>query len=167
MRWSISWNENWQGKPKYSEKTCPNATLSTTYPTWHDLGSNPGRCSGKLATNRLSYGTAFPTSNKDSFCLTGLDWIGNCPPWRRRQIQPPVHCGRYLNYRPWTMYRGRFYETVMSGCCHKPSELHFRGASVMLVLESFCSCLTGITGCLVVLRGISWAFMNEYCNILQ
>jgi hypothetical protein len=34
--WSISWNENWQGKPKYSEETCPSATLSTTYPdlTW-------------------------------------------------------------------------------------------------------------------------------------
>jgi hypothetical protein len=24
------WNEDWQGKPKYSEKTCPSATLSTT-----------------------------------------------------------------------------------------------------------------------------------------
>jgi hypothetical protein len=28
------WNEDWQGKPKYSEKTCPSATLSTTNPTW-------------------------------------------------------------------------------------------------------------------------------------
>jgi hypothetical protein len=27
------WNEDWQGKPKYSEKTCPSATLSTTNPT--------------------------------------------------------------------------------------------------------------------------------------
>jgi hypothetical protein len=26
----IRWNENWQGKPKYSEKTCTSATLSTT-----------------------------------------------------------------------------------------------------------------------------------------
>jgi hypothetical protein len=56
--WSSWWNENWQGKPKHSEKTCPSATLSTTNPTWPDLGSNPGRCGGKLATNRLSYGTA-------------------------------------------------------------------------------------------------------------
>jgi hypothetical protein len=31
--WSSQWNENWQGKPKYSEKTCPNANLSTTNPT--------------------------------------------------------------------------------------------------------------------------------------
>jgi hypothetical protein len=24
------WNEDWQGKQKYSEKTCPSATLTTT-----------------------------------------------------------------------------------------------------------------------------------------
>jgi hypothetical protein len=28
--WSNWWNENWQGKPKYSEKICPSATLYTT-----------------------------------------------------------------------------------------------------------------------------------------
>jgi hypothetical protein len=26
--WSNWWNEDWQRKPKYSEKTCPSATLS-------------------------------------------------------------------------------------------------------------------------------------------
>jgi hypothetical protein len=57
--WSSRWNENWQEKPKYSDKTCPSATLSTTNPTWTDLGSNPGRRSGKPAANRLSYGTAY------------------------------------------------------------------------------------------------------------
>jgi hypothetical protein len=57
--WSSRWNENWHGKPKYSEKTCPSATLFTTNPTWPDLGSNLGRRGGKLATNRLSYGTAY------------------------------------------------------------------------------------------------------------
>jgi hypothetical protein len=40
--WRILWNEDWQGKQKYSEKTLPSATLSTTYPTWPDPGSNPG-----------------------------------------------------------------------------------------------------------------------------
>jgi hypothetical protein len=49
---------NWQGNPKYSEKTCPVANLSTTNPTWPDPGSNPGRRGGKPATNRLSYGAA-------------------------------------------------------------------------------------------------------------
>jgi hypothetical protein len=42
------------GKPKYSEKTCPSATLSTTNSKWPD----PGRRGGKPATNRLGYGTA-------------------------------------------------------------------------------------------------------------
>jgi hypothetical protein len=50
--------KNWQGKPKYSDKTCPSAILSTTNPTWLDPGLNPGRRGGKPATNRLSYGAA-------------------------------------------------------------------------------------------------------------
>jgi hypothetical protein len=45
-------------KPKYSEKTCPSATLSTTNSTWVDPGLNPGRRGGKPATNCLSYGAA-------------------------------------------------------------------------------------------------------------
>jgi hypothetical protein len=52
--WRNWWNEDWQGKPNYSEKTCPSATLSTTNPTWPDPGANPGRRGGKPATNRLS-----------------------------------------------------------------------------------------------------------------
>jgi hypothetical protein len=56
--WCSRWNENWQGKPKYSEKTCPNTTLSTTNPTWPHLGSNPGHRDGKPATDRLSSCTA-------------------------------------------------------------------------------------------------------------
>jgi hypothetical protein len=56
----IRWNEDWHGKPKYSETTCPSATLSTTNPTWPDPGSNPGRRGGKPATNRLRYGAARP-----------------------------------------------------------------------------------------------------------
>jgi hypothetical protein len=52
-------DEDWQGKPKYSAKTCPSATLSTTNPTRPDPGLNPGRRDGKPATNRLSYGAAW------------------------------------------------------------------------------------------------------------
>jgi hypothetical protein len=62
--WSSLRNANWQGKPKYSEKTCPSITLPTTNPTWPDPGSNPGRRGGKPATNRLSYCTAYPYLNK-------------------------------------------------------------------------------------------------------
>jgi hypothetical protein len=61
-RWGWLWsnwlNEDWQGKPKYSGKTCPSAILSTTNPRWPDPGSNLGRRGGKPATNRLSYGAA-------------------------------------------------------------------------------------------------------------
>jgi hypothetical protein len=61
--WSNRWNDNWQGKSKYSEKTCPSATLSTTNPTWPDPGSTPGRRCGKPATNHLSYVAAFGLPN--------------------------------------------------------------------------------------------------------
>jgi hypothetical protein len=37
---------------------CPSATLSTTNPIWLDPVLNTARRSGKLATNRLSYGAA-------------------------------------------------------------------------------------------------------------
>jgi hypothetical protein len=56
---SSRWNENWQGKPEYSEKNCPSATLLTTNHTWPELGLKPNRRGGKPATNSLSYGTAF------------------------------------------------------------------------------------------------------------
>jgi hypothetical protein len=68
--WSNWWNEDWQGKPKYSEKTCPSATLSITNPTWPDPGSNPGRRGGKPATNRLSYGAAVGNLTLPYICDT-------------------------------------------------------------------------------------------------
>jgi hypothetical protein len=39
-------------------KSCHNATLSTTNPTWTDLGSNPGLRGERPATSRLSHDTA-------------------------------------------------------------------------------------------------------------
>jgi hypothetical protein len=55
---------NGNGKPKYSEKTCPDTTLSTTNPTWPDLGLNLGCCGGKPATNRFSCGAAKKRQSK-------------------------------------------------------------------------------------------------------
>jgi hypothetical protein len=55
--WRIWWNE-WQGKPKYSEKASPGDTLSTTNSTWPDPELKPSRRGGKPATNRFSYGAA-------------------------------------------------------------------------------------------------------------
>jgi hypothetical protein len=59
--WNIWWNEDWQGKQKYMEKTCPSATLFTTDLTWPDLGSNPANCGGKPATNNLSHDMIVPS----------------------------------------------------------------------------------------------------------
>jgi hypothetical protein len=56
--WSNWWNELWQGKPKYSEETCPGATLSTTKSHMTTRSRTPDRSHGKPATNRLSYGAA-------------------------------------------------------------------------------------------------------------
>jgi hypothetical protein len=57
--WSNCWSEDWQGKPKYSEKTCPSATLSHHKSHMPRSGFEPpDRSGGKPATNRLSYGAA-------------------------------------------------------------------------------------------------------------
>jgi hypothetical protein len=56
--WSSRWNDNWQGKPKYSKKPFSTRALSTTNPTRPDLGSNPYRRVGKPAANGLSCVTA-------------------------------------------------------------------------------------------------------------
>jgi hypothetical protein len=48
---------DFQGKPKYSEITCPSAALSTRDPTCCP-DANPGHRGGKSATDRLTYGTA-------------------------------------------------------------------------------------------------------------
>jgi hypothetical protein len=68
--WISRWNENYKGKPKYSEKTCPRATLFTTNPTWPDLGSKSDGRGGKSTTNRLSYGTVccLPCQNCCTVC---------------------------------------------------------------------------------------------------
>jgi hypothetical protein len=70
--WRNWWNEDWKGKPKYSEKPCPSATLSTTNPTWQDPGSNPGRRVGKPATNRFSYGAALTQKLYSDTCTSSL-----------------------------------------------------------------------------------------------
>jgi hypothetical protein len=51
---------DWQMKPKQSEKTCIGAALFTTNPIWCDPGLNTGRRGGKPATIRLSIGATLP-----------------------------------------------------------------------------------------------------------
>jgi hypothetical protein len=46
---------NWQLKPRYSEKTCNSSAFRTTNPTLLDPCSNPDRCDWILTTNLLSF----------------------------------------------------------------------------------------------------------------
>jgi hypothetical protein len=88
--WSNRWNANWQGKPKYKEKTCPSTTLSTTNPTWPDPGSNLGRRGGKPATNRLSYGMAISGGWVISYKFRQLNSRGknSCTNWMEGCVDP-------------------------------------------------------------------------------
>jgi hypothetical protein len=56
----------------YSEKTCPNATLSTTNPTWPDPGLNPDPAVG--SQRLIAWAMARPSS--DSACCTCQNCIG-------------------------------------------------------------------------------------------
>jgi hypothetical protein len=51
------WNEIDRERPKYSGKTYPSATLSTTNSMRTDPGSNPYLRAGKPEANPLSHGT--------------------------------------------------------------------------------------------------------------
>jgi hypothetical protein len=86
--WRIWWNENLQGNPKYSEKTYPSATLSTTNPTLRHPGANPDLRCGKPANNRLSYGAAQEIyvsymMEYDLWFSVCLCYVINTFPWKR------------------------------------------------------------------------------------
>jgi hypothetical protein len=68
------WNENSKGTPKYSEETCPSATLSTTNPAWLYLGSNACHRFGKL--RGAQFNECYKTS-KDTKKLQLFDQWGN------------------------------------------------------------------------------------------
>jgi hypothetical protein len=103
--WSSRWNENCHRKPRYSEKTCLSATLSTTNPTWPALDSNPGRRCGKPATNRLSYSTtSSPSLWNNHFVQIMKSSLRLAWEWWRKLIMtmPGRHsvslcCGRYID----------------------------------------------------------------------
>jgi hypothetical protein len=61
--------EYWQGKPKYSEKTCPSAPLSTTKSHMTRHGLEPEPPMWETSDNRLSYGWAC------MFIITLCTWL--------------------------------------------------------------------------------------------
>jgi hypothetical protein len=81
--WRNWWNEDWQGKLKYSEKIWPSATMSTINPTRLGPVLNPGRRGGKPATNRLSYGAALISHNLYTYIHLRLSqrwlWTSSTP----------------------------------------------------------------------------------------
>jgi hypothetical protein len=68
-------------KPKYSEETCSDTTLSTTNPTWPDLVSNLV-CRGKPSTNTELRGVL-------RFWFHGMWGLGKCLPTFRRNLVLP------------------------------------------------------------------------------
>jgi hypothetical protein len=77
--WSNWWNEDWQGKPKYSDKTCPAPLCPPQIPHDQTRARTPGHRGGKPATNRLSYGAAqayaLTVPSRDKWCDKVTDWI--------------------------------------------------------------------------------------------
>jgi hypothetical protein len=67
-------------------ETCPNATLSTTNPTWTEPGSNPGLRGERPATNCLSHSMAYSKELPAYLCLTSP--MTNC-----RRVQTIVKLG--------------------------------------------------------------------------
>jgi hypothetical protein len=62
----------WQGKPKYSEKTYSSAALSTTDHTWLDPDSNQGRRDGKPATTHIALLVGIPQVTMGNQATTRL-----------------------------------------------------------------------------------------------
>jgi hypothetical protein len=100
-------NANWQGKPKYSEKTCTSVIFSITYPTLSDLGSNPGRRGRKPAINRLSYGTA----KVDRMFRKKIHYKN----WKEKGTWWGELRGTYLQTENWSHFL--FKEKNVSGWC--------------------------------------------------
>jgi hypothetical protein len=70
--WWSNWrNEDWQGKPKYYEKTFPSATLSNPNPT----RPNPGRFSQNVSVSYITLQNR-PLHNNDAAQRRFLDhWL--------------------------------------------------------------------------------------------
>jgi hypothetical protein len=133
------------GETEVLGENLPQATLSTTNPTWPDPGSNPGRRGGKPAINRLSYGVAFgftcsSTTKSETTCF--------CERWRylrtTRRHDPE---DRILSY-----------EIILAGLMRT----HFR-----LKLKRICSDFFYVWGKLYLLTRSSryWNLFNTLVNL--
>jgi hypothetical protein len=138
--WSNRWNANWQGKLKYSDKTCPTVTLSTTNPTWSDPGSNPSRHDGKSASNlkvwhdvttyiHLSgilskYSRMFYKSSTQS--LTAESSTDGY----KRSVPTPAGCNKRRRKQWCQLFSTRFFKNLFS--CWRNSSSHTFQSKVIL-----------------------------------
>jgi hypothetical protein len=104
--WRIWWNDDWQGKPKYSEKTYPSVTFSTTNPTWSDRARTRAASVGsQRLTAWASTGAGFlrvlrfPPANHHSTnfstIIITLGWHdrligGSTAEWTQSDSTPPL-----------------------------------------------------------------------------
>jgi hypothetical protein len=113
--WRSRWIENWQGKPKYSEKSCFSATLFTTNTTWLDLGSNPAAVgSRKLTTWTMARPTKEMTKSSEGFLIIQTEFS-----IRKRDVgnflvpdQFQIFIGRFV---PTTSYSSTVFRILQSG----------------------------------------------------
>jgi hypothetical protein len=117
---SSRWNENWQGKPKYSEKTCPSTTLSITNPTWPDLNSNLGR-------RRLTARAMAQPRAQSKFCIFLCSLLG---PRRKCQKHKSYILNHFLEME-WCESRYKFTDVS-----EERSSPHFQGWGVSQDIDS-------------------------------
>jgi hypothetical protein len=114
-RWGWFWNnwykEDWQGKPKYSEKTCTSPTLHTTNPTWPDGGLNPSCHGGKTATDRFF----------DIFVSKGIHSL--CKPWRTWIERGGDYVEKWCSFVPHKKYVWFSFDSPKYIYCVQPIKL--------------------------------------------
>jgi hypothetical protein len=106
-RW---WNENWQEKLKYLEKTSHSAALSTTNGTWLEQGSNLDSRGWNRATKCLNYGTALTIK---ATCEVRLEDL----------TTSNTESTTFLYVTPWSLVG--VYRRFRGTCC-----LHLKGRRV-------------------------------------
>jgi hypothetical protein len=112
--WRNWWNENWQGKPRYSEKTCPSANLSTTNPTWPDRARTRAAAVGsqRLTAWAMERPTGFTllasVRFQNVFCsksrLNLVESLTSNPVTRKFVLMDIVHCSTELTVRLCTRW---------------------------------------------------------------
>ena len=122
------WNDD-RGKPKYSQKTCPSTTLSTTNPTGTGLGFSPKmKVKGKLMLNKEPHRERHINQWKYSSMYSSLD--------TRSIFEILVHLTKHVAFMFDTNQN-----TPTGICVHSGSQIYM-SSSRLLQSNSKCTQLT-------------------------